>query len=252
MPALATPPSGVSKRVSGSKECRFWERFPCNLETSCQPVAARHDGDPTWSATIQDVSAGGVGLVVTRRFERGTGLSIEVPASGDEPSNVLLARVAHVGALPDRKWLLGCTLISELSDDELQRLLTMARSAPAAPPEPAPTAKPRQGQIIREVSFRNADAFAAGSTHFVRQLLFKGAWPIPAGTRLKVQVKGQDGTFRPTQLVVQNCVQQEGRWIVTYTFVSQPSLDVRRSLGISSSEPCLTRPVSAGATAPHA
>src|SRR4051794_12690677 len=116
MPALATNPSGVSGKTTPGAECRFWERFPCNLETTCQPVAARHDGDPTWSATIQDVSAGGVGLIVTRRFERGTGLSVEIPARGDEPANVLLARVTHVGALPDRKWLLGCAFISELSE----------------------------------------------------------------------------------------------------------------------------------------
>src|SRR5437667_7954790 len=58
-----------------SLECRVWERFPCGLQTTCQPIAARGQDELSWSAHIRDLSVGGVGVVLKRRFERGAALA---------------------------------------------------------------------------------------------------------------------------------------------------------------------------------
>src|SRR5271166_2079984 len=80
MPTLTAAVPSSSPKPPRGVELRVWERFSCGLETSCQPLAARGDNDVCWSVRIKDVSAGGMGLVLTRRFERGTSLAIEIPA----------------------------------------------------------------------------------------------------------------------------------------------------------------------------
>src|SRR5580692_1103433 len=90
-------------------DCRVWERHACGLQTSCQPIAARADKDILWRATLRDVSATGVGMVLDRRFEPGAGLSIEIPGLGG--GNTLLAKVVHATGLPEGKWLLGCAFV---------------------------------------------------------------------------------------------------------------------------------------------
>src|SRR6516225_2385721 len=92
-PTVAWVPQ-TGDRPRGS-ECRVYERFPVDLQASCQPIAARSDRDIVWPATVRDVSEGGVGLVLKRRFERGAGLAIELPGSDDRPAETLLAKVVH-------------------------------------------------------------------------------------------------------------------------------------------------------------
>src|SRR5262245_64007711 len=65
------------------KECRVFERQACEVTTACRPAAAFNSKEAVWSATIRDVSAGGVRLVLRRRFETGTGLAIELPGNDD-------------------------------------------------------------------------------------------------------------------------------------------------------------------------
>jgi hypothetical protein len=106
--------------------CRIGERYPLDLESACQPGASRNDRDLVWAATIRDISAGGVGIVLPRRFEPGTGLAIELPGQDGGAGETLLARVAHVQRLPEGGWLLGCSFLSELSDQELENVLQQA------------------------------------------------------------------------------------------------------------------------------
>ena len=48
-------------------DCRVYERYPCDLETACQPPAARADRSLRWSARIRDISLGGIGLIYLAR-----------------------------------------------------------------------------------------------------------------------------------------------------------------------------------------
>ena len=62
---------------------RNGERFPCNVMVCCRPVGgpgARHN----WPTTIFNVSRGGVGLVVRRRFEPNTLLFIDLQITTTE------------------------------------------------------------------------------------------------------------------------------------------------------------------------
>jgi len=107
--------------ISGAAERRAWVRYPCELSSSCQPIVASRSG--RWSAKIRNISAGGVGISLDRRFELQTLLSIEAQQEGSESSVSFLARVMHVTRQEDGTWLLGCSLRHPLSDEDLKGLL---------------------------------------------------------------------------------------------------------------------------------
>jgi PilZ domain len=111
-------------------ERRASVRFPCDLETSCQPIAER-TGD-AWPARVLDLSAGGVALELSRRFERGAMLSVRLESPDGETSRTLFVRVVHATAQLDGSWRLGCALAGELGQEELQAF----QAAPVRPNEP--------------------------------------------------------------------------------------------------------------------
>jgi hypothetical protein len=63
-------------------------------------------------------------LLVPRRFEKGTGLAVELPGDLERESAIVFVKVVHLRREDDGAWMLGCKFVSELSEDELQRLLT--------------------------------------------------------------------------------------------------------------------------------
>jgi hypothetical protein len=78
-----------------------------------------------WPARIQDISRGGVKVVVSRRFEVGTVLKLEVPIAGEENLHMILAQVVRVAQEPTGSWGLGCAFVQEISQEEVEELLTM-------------------------------------------------------------------------------------------------------------------------------
>jgi hypothetical protein len=76
-----------------------------------------------WWASVLDISTGGIGLVLTRRFEPGTLLAIGVENKNREFSHMLVARVVHVRKESPSRYVVGARFISQLGDDELQQLL---------------------------------------------------------------------------------------------------------------------------------
>jgi hypothetical protein len=106
---LSAPPPGLERRAK--------VRYTTSQETSCHPVAAGWD-DSWWQATVRDISGGGIRLSVTRLFEPGTLLALDL----DGLLRLLVARVVHVAPQPEG-WLVGCEFISKLSEQELQVLL---------------------------------------------------------------------------------------------------------------------------------
>jgi hypothetical protein len=71
---------------------------------------------------VEDVSRGGLRLLLDRRFEAGTLLRVEVELA-KETLLPLLARVVNLVNRPDGTWVVGCSLAKELTEDELQVLL---------------------------------------------------------------------------------------------------------------------------------
>jgi hypothetical protein len=242
MTALAGLQNASVRPSPGEAECRGWERYVCGLQTSCQPIAARADRDYLWPATVRDISAGGVSLVVPRRFEPGAGLVIEIPAGDSTPADSLLARVVNATRLPQGQWLLGCSFPSELSDDELRRLLRLAESAKArqergdVPAAPAPHAgRPgvdaSKGFLVPGVTLETTTAGGVVLRIRVRAFRLTGAWPLAAGTTLQICL-GRTGPQRTvTKLVVRSCQQHDAEWTIRYTFAETPSADVLRAFG---------------------
>jgi hypothetical protein len=58
-----------------------------------------------------------------RRFESGTLLSIELAEAEEQSARPIMARVIHLSERPEGGWILGCTFVSELSDNDLQALM---------------------------------------------------------------------------------------------------------------------------------
>jgi hypothetical protein len=102
-------------------ERRAFVRYPCDLETNCHPLTA--GAGPEWSGQVADVSRGGVGLILSRRFELKTLLAIELQSRTGQFTRRVFGRVVHVQRRDDGAWLLGCALANELSDEDLRALL---------------------------------------------------------------------------------------------------------------------------------
>jgi hypothetical protein len=114
----------VANKLKHVVECRVYERRSCRLDASCQPVAACGEKGRNWSGQIRDISRGGMGLILNRRFERGACLAIEIAETERFPGETLLGRVVHATAQPDGRWLLGCQFFQPLSEDKVSLLTT--------------------------------------------------------------------------------------------------------------------------------
>src|SRR5271170_4583911 len=95
-----------------SNDRRGWVRHPIALRGQCQPVTSL-EASLRWPIHTADVSAGGVGVVVCRRFEPGTLLALSLTAAGQGTVSMPLARVRRVSET-GRRWLLGCAWVDEL------------------------------------------------------------------------------------------------------------------------------------------
>jgi hypothetical protein len=189
-----------------------------------------------WQATVRDISLTGLGLVLKRRFERGTGLAIEIPAKGDYPGDTLLAKVAHTTALAGGNWLLGCAFVSELSDDALVRLLQLAQapSKTEGPPgTPAGQAKPGPDKNVLVSGIRLAGTNHRGreASVPVNRLFLNVAWPLQPGTILKVRVANDPKKYPPVFLRITSCTLDDGRWTLRYTFAQKPAREMMHLLG---------------------
>jgi hypothetical protein len=102
-------------------ERRAWVRYPCDLDSACQPLAGARGLQ--WPGKVRNVSAGGIAVRLARRFEAGTVLAIDVQGKDETVLCTLLARVVHVMLQNDGSWLLGCAFTNQLNDEDLKALL---------------------------------------------------------------------------------------------------------------------------------
>jgi hypothetical protein len=118
MPEQTNPFQSGLEDPAGDR--RIWVRYPGNLDTYCQPLPAETAVSPecSWPASVWDVSLGGMGLLIDRRFEPGTALLVLSAVNG--LPRILTMEVVHVSAHPSGQWLLGCAFGRQLSDEELQ------------------------------------------------------------------------------------------------------------------------------------
>jgi hypothetical protein len=114
-----------SSAATATQERRIWVRQETNLRSSCEPIAMPTASQPEmkWPARISDISAGGVGLTLRRRFERGSKLTVELPSASRGTSQLRSVFVMRVQAINGKNWLLGCEWEVPLTDEELQAVL---------------------------------------------------------------------------------------------------------------------------------
>jgi serine/threonine protein kinase len=96
-------------------------RYASGKEGPCQALCS--EKQVRWVAEVRDVSADGIGLVMNRRVEPRTILTLEFPATDQEGARRLLIRVVRVQALSKRRWLLGCVFARRLGEDEVQTMI---------------------------------------------------------------------------------------------------------------------------------
>jgi hypothetical protein len=242
MSAAAVDEAAYVPRASVA-ECRVRERHPCGLQTSCQPIAARSDKDCLWPAEVRDISLNGLGLVLRRRFERGAGLAVEVRGTDGELVDTLLVKVIHVSPRQDGSYLLGCAFASELSEDELGRLLALAKAQQAEAEEadifssqPASRveklAEASGSMVVPRVRLAGPGRQGVEVSRAVRRFFLKGSWPLLAGTVLRLRIFKKNGDESPPATIrVIRCAKGEKGWTINYCFVGSPSPDAMRLLG---------------------
>jgi hypothetical protein len=111
---------------SSGAERRASVRYPCDPESfgsenSCRPILTRKN--EAWAAAVRDLSTGGVGLAVNRRFEPGTLLSVELQDAEKTSTRTLLVRVVRITKEAQDCWVLGCAFTSKLTEADLLTLM---------------------------------------------------------------------------------------------------------------------------------
>lgn len=99
---------------------RAWVRFTCDLEVACAPT--EEDPEILWPARVVNVSQGGVGLLLSRRFEPDTLLQVEVQIPQKGFSRPMIVQVKHVTGHNYGGWLMGCSFTQPLDEDEVRQL----------------------------------------------------------------------------------------------------------------------------------
>lgn len=122
--AMATDDRPPTMRASQG-ERRASVRFSCNLKISCNLMPSLH-GDQTedqWQATVKDLSVSGVGLLLSRRFEPGTILTVELQSRDSTSKRTREITVTRVKPGGKGQWLVGGKFHEKLSKEDVKRLL---------------------------------------------------------------------------------------------------------------------------------
>jgi hypothetical protein len=209
MPLPLSSTEALVPNTDQGSECRVYARFASGFASRCQPASSFGKDDLKWSGIIDNVSIGGVGLILSRRFEKGTGLAIELPGRGDNEAYTVLAKVVHV-AKRDDAWMLGCKFVSELSDDEVQRLLPRSNPAIAAPTTvERPTAISQTSCVQLDVEMDNGKTVSSMIRHFGTT---KCTWPLVPGKVGALQGINRRGEAWKLRVTVRQCRFENDIW----------------------------------------
>jgi hypothetical protein len=74
-------------------------------------------------AWVLNLSAQGIGLILTRAVAAGTFVVIQIKSNDPSKTYELTAHVAHCTSLPHGEWNVGCELVNVLSSEDLDLLL---------------------------------------------------------------------------------------------------------------------------------
>jgi len=165
-----------------------------------------------WEGWLRNVSAGGLRVVLSRRFEPGAALAVEAPGSdGDDSSSMLLARVVHVRPHRGAAWSLGCSFVSPLSDEEVQELT--------------------RSETLTDVVFRGTAPGGVMVERVIRKLNGVGRWPLRVGRKIGLRLHATAGAQPLVKVRVDACRSADGRRILECTFVEPRGAELAKALG---------------------
>ena len=107
--------------IVGTDERRSAERHECSFQTEGYQLGAH--GSKSWVATITNISATGVALVLRHRVKSGTVLVIKFQSGNLNLSRPIPVRVMHVQPHSEGTWLHGCAFVRKVREEDLQSLL---------------------------------------------------------------------------------------------------------------------------------
>ena len=108
-------------------EQRAYVRYSTRLDATCR--AAESAEADAWQASVREISAGGIRLVLGKRVEQDGLLFIQLLSGCDRLSRVLQARVRHTKRVMGGQWMVGCEFVNKLSEQELQAVLESAKKS---------------------------------------------------------------------------------------------------------------------------
>jgi hypothetical protein len=102
-------------------ERRAAERHECNVQTEGYQLGSH--SNKTWVATVTNISATGVALLLRHRVKTGTVLVIKFQSGNLNLSRPIPVRVMHVQPHGEGTWLHGCAFVRKVREEDLQSLL---------------------------------------------------------------------------------------------------------------------------------
>jgi serine/threonine protein kinase len=114
-PAPSAPAKGARPREA---ERRALVRYPSPAEASCWPVTEAGK-KAVLVSRVQNISDTGVCLRLSRRFEPGTLLGLELCSKGPCATRFVLVRVQWAKRGPGKTWRIGCAFERSLLDFEI-------------------------------------------------------------------------------------------------------------------------------------
>lgn len=106
--------------ASRPQERRAALRYPCDLPTVCR-LSAVPDSE-AWSSRVQNISLGGLALILGKQLQSGTPLDIELPGKIRSERRNVQIRVIHSRSRNAGDWLLGAAFPQQLNTDDLQAI----------------------------------------------------------------------------------------------------------------------------------
>ncbi len=101
----------------------------CTISSSVVDSTGAPESNEIWPAVLRDLSAGGIGILLARRFEPGVELVIELPvALGATPQHITV-RVVRVKRESHGHWVHGCEFPAPLNEGELRWVLEQVTPA---------------------------------------------------------------------------------------------------------------------------
>lgn len=211
-------------------ERRAAVRYSCNRETTLRSLTA--STDISWPAEVLDISRGGLGLLLDRRFEQGTLLDIDLQMAGRHSVRTLIVRVVNVRKQGIGQWILGCAFADELSDAELWAFRA-DRVKPASPdcrawfrfpcnPEAsrASVVTPQETWPARVINISPGGVALEVSRH------------VEAGAQLRLELQGSEDhpAIMVLGYVIHSTAQANGDWMLGCAFANELTHDELQTL----------------------